>query len=213
MTRCSTLIAFGALVVFAAALPAHGDGSVLNQRVIDVLTPIDYVPSSRQLDMVFGTEALSSLTTLAHADDPLHIDPQHLGVQLRAIRALTNYCASPCVDLDPAHLAVVELIDVDDPETPEDSRYRTAQSGGDLLVLRAVIESLGVLRVQSDMQLLLPYLNHLSRDVRASTAYALKDLGNTQAIAPLRARYQQEQNPQVRIAISDALRVLQQPPP
>ncbi|MGE0546488.1 MAG: HEAT repeat domain-containing protein [Kofleriaceae bacterium] len=207
------LFSVAALAVFAAALPAHGDGSVLSRRVIDVLTPMDYVPSSGQLNLAFGDQAVAELTKIAQAVDPPTAEPQHLGVQLRAIRALTHYCASPCVDADPAHIAVVELIDIDDPESPEDARYRNAQSGGDLLVLRAVIESLGVLRVQTDMDLLTPYLNHLSRDVRAAAAYALRDLGNTQAIVPLRARYQQEQNPQVRIAISDALRVLQEPAP
>jgi len=80
-------------------------------------------------------------------------------------------------------------------------------------VLRATIEALGVLRVPDDVTLLVPQLNHPSRDIRAATARALRDLGNTQAIVPLRARYDQDQVDQVKVAISDALRVLGQPIP
>jgi HEAT repeat protein len=92
-------------------------------------------------------------------------------------------------------------------------RAKIDQNNADWLKLRmkAAIEALGVLRIPDDVSILLPQLDHPSRDIRASAAHALRDLGNTQAIPTLRARYQQEQVQQVRIAISDALRVLGQP--
>jgi HEAT repeat protein len=92
-------------------------------------------------------------------------------------------------------------------------RYHDARAGSDVLVLRAALESLGVLRVSTDVGVIAEHLQHPSRDIRATTARALRDLGNTFAIPALRARYADETSDQVRLAISDALRVLGQPVP
>ena len=82
----------------------------------------------------------------------------------------------------------------------------------DLLRVRAAIEALGVAtRIPSDVDLVVPFLDNSSRDIRAATAGALRDMCITQAIGPLRARYQHEQVAQVRLAISEALRDLGQP--
>lgn len=196
--------------VLAAALAlgvsagAYGDALVLTQPVINALTPIDSIPSSNQLNNVFNgseVEALSNLTAIALSQGMVD-----LGVQLRAIRALTHYCRTPC-ETHEAHEAIETIA--------TNPRYRDARRGSDLLVLRAAIESLGVLRIPTDVGTLTFQLDHPSRDIRAAAAHALRDLGNTQAIPALRARYQQEQvgprGEQVRIAISDALRVLGQP--
>jgi HEAT repeat protein len=188
-----------ALALFVSAA-VYGDALVLSQPVINALTPIDSLPSSDQLNGVFNDseiEALANLQMIALAQGTVD-----LGVQLRAIRALTHYCKAPCGTHE-AH-ATIETIAT----TP---RYRDARRGSDLLVLRAAIEALGVLRIPGDVTILLPQLDHPSRDIRAAAAHALRDLGNTQAIPALRARYQQEQVKQVAIAISDALRVLGQP--
>ncbi len=193
-------IGFALVFAFAMAAAAYGDALVLTQPVINALTPIDSLPSSKQLNGVFNgseAEALSNLTAIALSQGTVD-----LGVQLRAIRALTHYCQTPCGTHE-AHGTLATLA-----TTP---RYRDAARGSDLLVLRAAIESLGVLRVPGDVAILLPQLDHPSRDIRAATAHALRDLGNTQAIPALRTRYQLEQRQQVRIAISDALRVLGQP--
>jgi HEAT repeat protein len=77
-------------------------------------------------------------------------------------------------------------------------------SGSDLLVLRAAIEALGTLQVATDLTVLAPLLNHPSRDIRTTTADALRDLCNSQAIAPLRVRYSEETVAQVQLAISQA---------
>jgi HEAT repeat protein len=190
------------LVGFSFVLPARGDVMQLPLPVIDALTPIDSIPSSAQLDDVFNgsAQALASLQTIALEAAP----PDDLvGVKLRAIRALTHYCVVPCSAGDPAHATIVAVA-----TSPRPADMRT---GSDILVLRAAIESLGILRVPGDVDLLIAQLQDSSRDIRAAAARALRDLGNTQAIVPLRQRYQQESVPQVKLAISDALRVLGQP--
>lgn len=190
------------LLLIAAG--ARGDVPQLTQPIINALTPIDTVPSSAQINRVFNdnpSEALNNL--VAFANPQTSIDP---GVQLRAIRALIHYCATtPCSSSDTAHTTLLDV----------EARYRNARAGSDVLLLRAAIESLGVLRVPTDMLTLVPHLQHPSRDIRATTARALRDLGNTGAIPYLRARYNDETEKidQVRLAISDALRVLGQPVP
>ena len=82
--------------------------------------------------------------------------------------------------------------------------------GSPVLLLRAAIETLGPMGVASDVGVLVPLLDHISRDIRAATARALRDLCNTQAITPLRVRYAKEQTDQVKLAISEALRILDQ---
>lgn len=187
---------------FGLALPAQSDDALqISQPLIDALTPIDSLPSSQQINAVFGdsrVEALANLQLIAHPSGTVD-----RGVQLRAVRALVHYCeTTPCGAADPAHVTLVAIA--------TDPRYRDSRSGSDVLVFRGALEALGVLQVPSDVSILVPQLEHPSRDIRATTARALRDLGNTQAILPLRARYQQEQVAQVRLAISDALRVLGQ---
>ena len=79
------------------------------------------------------------------------------------------------------------------------------------MILRGAIEALGPLRVDTDLVLLEPFLLSLSRDIRAAAAHAMRDLCNSQAITPLRQQQEHEDTEQVRLAITDALRVLAQP--
>ena len=189
-----------ALGLMLVAAGARGDVPQLTQPIINALTPIDTLPSSQQINQVFNdnpSEALANLIELANPST--FVDR---GVQLRAVRALIHYCGtSPCTRGDAAHDTLALVV----------TRYATARAGSDALILRAAIESLGVLRVPDDMSTLKDFLIHPSRDIRATTARALRDLGNTNAIPFLRARYNDEPTDQVRLAISDALRVLGQP--
>lgn len=189
-------------IVVAVSFGARADAIQLTQPIINALTPIDSLPSNKQITDVFDGNEQAALTSLQMiALDEGGVD---FGIRLRAVRALTHYCnPTPCSAADPAHQTLATLA-----TTP---RYRDARSGSDLLVLRAAIESLGILRIPADADVLIPQLQHPSRDIRAATAHALRDLGNTQAIVPLRVRYATEQVQQVKIAISDALRVLGQP--
>ncbi len=200
----------GIACVLACAV-ALGSGSralgdtmlALSNPQFDALTPIDTVPSSQQITKAFNdnsNDALAGLRQLANPPVGTFVDR---GVQIRSVRALIHYCAaSPCTESDLAHSTLVEIASAD--------VYRLAQAGSDLLVLRAALEALGALRVPSDYVLIGKQLQHPSRDIRAAAARALRDLGNTQAIPDLRARYNVEQVEQVKTAISDALRVLGQ---
>jgi len=195
-------IAITIAVAALAALAAMASGSTqLPQQVTNTLTPIDTVPTRQQLDSAFDSPAMALQNLASIATDP---DPAaDVGIRLRAIHALAKYCSStPCADTDVAHQSLTSVIQATATET----------SGSQLLVLRAAIETLGVMRVRTDIDVLLglSLLDHPSRDIRASTAHALQDLCNTQAIAPLSARKGVEPTDQVKLAISEALRILGQ---
>ncbi|HUJ60315.1 MAG TPA: HEAT repeat domain-containing protein [Kofleriaceae bacterium] len=196
-----------ALLAIAIALTARGEadtGLPLSGLAQDALTTIDSDPTQSQLDSVFGASASSTLTEVA---DDASVD---VGIRLRAIHALVHYCdpistSNPaCNPASPAHTTLVGLI----------ASTGAASAGADLLVLRAAVETLGPLRVPADTATLIPLLDHASRDIRASTAHALRDLcdGDTTVMDALRQRYQTERVDQVRFAISEALRILGQPP-
>lgn len=170
----------------------------------EVLATIDTVPTQEQINTAYqaqGSDPMTGLTALAATGSDV-------GERLRAIHALVYYC--PRVNpTDPS---------CDPNTTPDSAPHQTllgiasanamAQSGPDLLVLRASLESLGIMRVSTDEPLLASFLNHNSRDVRAAAARALGDLCNTNAIVDLRARTQFETVDQVKLAISSALRAL-----
>jgi hypothetical protein len=195
MTRRRSIPLAAAVLAGVAALATAN--SSLPQLVSHTLTTIDTVPTKTQLDSVFPTgEALISLSSIARdggADQ---------GVRLRAIHALAKYCTIPCSTSDVAHETLSQLI-VDN---------RQQLSGYGVLLLRASIETIGSLRVASDVDVLVPLLDHPSRDIRAATARALRDLCNPQAITPLRVRFTSESTEQVKLAISEALRILGQCP-
>ena len=185
---------------FVGAFAAIASGTTMNlsSQAQNTLTTIDTVPTRQQIDSAFGNQpqvALQNLTSIASdgASD--------VGIRLRAIHALAKYCAAtPCTTNDVAHQSLADLIN--------ETRAETA--GAPLLVLRAAIETLGTMRVASDVTMLITLLDHPSRDIRASTAKALQDLCNTQASSPLRVRYARETSEQVKLAISEALRILGQ---
>jgi HEAT repeat protein len=191
-----------AIGIAAVAAIASGD-TALPDKVKNALTLIDAVPSKEQIDFAFGnspTVALATLADMALArDESANVD---IGIRLRAVHALANYCAvrTSCVTTDLAHQSLTTLI----------ADASSARSGTPVLLLRAAVETLGPMRVNSDVNLLVPLLEHPSRDIRASTARALQDLCNTQAITPLRVRYSRETTEQVTLAISEALRILGQ---
>jgi hypothetical protein len=192
-----------AILLGILAAIASGDSALpLEQKAKNTLTPIDSVPTRAQIDDAFNTSqnALQNLTTIATDDQ----DPSDTGIRLRAIHALAKYCAAtPCADTDPAHEALKTVI--------ADNQHETA--GPRVLILRAAIETTGAMRVRDDNRDILPsLLDHSSRDVRAATAKALADICGypTQTISALRFRYSHEPTEQVKLAISEALRILGQ---
>jgi hypothetical protein len=175
---------------------ASGHAVILTPQQRNTLTQLDTLPSRDQLNSVHETPQ-AAVTTLRG----VALDGADPAVQIRAIRALVQYCAAPCPADEEPHLTLVTLM--------TEPRYRDARSGSDVLVLRAAIEALGLLQVAEDIDLLIPQLTHPSRDIRAAAAHGLRDLGNPAAIDALRARLPDEiAVKQVYIAIEDALRVL-----
>jgi HEAT repeat protein len=190
-------------VILAVCVGASARGSTeLTQQVQNVLSTMDIVPTEVEIDTAFNdhAQALAGLVTIV-ADVGTDV-----GIQLRAIHALSKYCAAPqCVDSDVAHQTLVSVITANyDPNV---------STGSSVVILRAAVEAIGPQRVGTDLPLLAPMLGHTSRDIRAATAHALRDLCNTEAIAPLRIQQQNETSDQVRQAITEALRILGQPQP
>jgi len=184
----------GAAIVLAlCSLPARGElPTTLDTPVLHALTPIDVLPSKEDLFEVFPdpTTELGKIALDDSAD---------LGVQLRAIRSLSQFCNS-CGTAPPRSTLVAVINRV----SPTD------HSGPTTLRLRAGIEALGAARSGNpdDVPLLIPFLDHSSRDIRVAAARALRDICDTRAIVPLRARYQQETVAQVKLVLSAALRDL-----
>jgi hypothetical protein len=181
------------------ALPAQGGNTTLSPGVINALTPIDTLPSKSSLNTVFQTQekALDNLQTIA-LDSAVD-----LGIELRAIRSLPAYCPPApqvCGPGSVAHDTLIALID----------RYSSPPTAQDQLRLRAAIEALGAAHsgLSGDVDKLLPLLSSGSRDVRNTVVRALCNIGNSQALAALDQRYQQEATAQVRLAISAAVKNL-----
>lgn len=193
------------VIALALAGAAVAAGTALTQQAQNELTAIDTVAGSDQLNTAFGGAAMPSLASIAQ--DPT-VDP---GIRLRAIHAMTYFCplrdpgtgqvVPDCQPGDAAYDALRENI----------AAEASARSGVDLLVLRASIASYGTIGSHvnaTEFLTIESFLSHSSRDIRATTARALADLGDCQAVPALRVRYEQESTDQVRLAISDALRAL-----
>ena len=187
------LVLVGAAVIALASVPLRPD-------VENTLTAIDQVPTKEQINNAIAPDdPLTKLTEIATDTDPT---PDAVSIRLRAIHALAKYCnPTPCVANDPAHQTITAVLNM------------TRGLGGvgtDVLILRASIETLGAMKVASDVGALQDLLNHASRDIRAATARSLRDLCNNQAVIPLTQRLSVEKVPQVKLAISEALRILSQ---
>lgn len=196
----------GVVGIAVCAAVASGDVTMITLTQQFALTTIDSVPSKTQLQGATIVVPDDLITIAANVDQKYTT-----AVRLRAIHGLAVYCTTPgvsCPGGSPAHDTLAALV----------TTNAGAQSGADLLVLRAAIESLGPLDVPDDLDhqpgpQLVTLLNHSSRDIRAATARALGQLCNTAAINPLRVRYQNESTDEVKLAISAALRILNQGPP
>jgi hypothetical protein len=188
------------LVLVGAAAIASGT-VMLPPPQQNALSSIDQVPTKPQLDSVFGThnDALQGLASIAIDGSDMSGDA--VAIRLRAIHALAKYCSTtPCTTNELAHQSVASVI----------AATRMATSGSDALILRAGIETIGLMKVAGDVSILVPLLEHPSRDIRAATARALRDLCNPVAKNSLSNRYNSEMTLQVRLAISEALRILEQ---
>lgn len=184
-------------LIALCALPARGAEDQLTPTVKHALTPIDANPTKEELVRIFPQDAVIQLAQIAR--DP-SVD---FGVRLRAIRSLPHFCpVTSCVNSLPHDTVVALIAGV----APGD------HSGPTILLLRAAIETLGVTRSgdPNDVTRLVPFLDNASRDIRAATARALRDLCDPQAMPALRTRQLVETVPQVNEALDDAVRDLGQ---
>jgi hypothetical protein len=193
------------LALFAGSIAAGS--TELPQKVQDVLTLIDTVPSQLELDSAFcptpcSDHVPSMLGLEAIASDSGATDSASRNARLHAISALSLYCIG-CEPITPEYQAHQTLSAIIQNTTG-------ASTGFDAVVLRAAIEAIGPQRIAGDLSLLLPQLQNPSRDIRAAVAHSLRDLCNTNAIVPLRQQQQAETSEQVKQAITEALRVLGQ---
>jgi hypothetical protein len=165
------------LVVLAAllcAVPAAGGDIEPTPAQVDALTVVDAPPTRAMIDLAFSlgpgpTPGLDG--ALALAGDPT----QDLGLQIRALRALPQYCLPTGCAGTAVHDALAAIVD----------RYRaqlaaSALSPQDMLRLRAAMEALGATRsgLQGDVDLLTApaLLHHPSRDVQVTAVHALRNL-------------------------------------
>jgi hypothetical protein len=191
--------------VLLCALPADGGNAMLSASMVNVLTPIDAIPSQAALYKAFGpSPLLAGNPLLAIAQD----DTIDLAIALHAIRALPAYCSSAqtCGSDDPDDLVHKTLLS-------RIARYQASpQTSEDLLRLRAAVEALGATRSGriEDVDALLPLLGNASRDVRATVVRALGSICNTTATNQLNVHLLGEQTLQVKLAITAALQDLSQ---
>jgi hypothetical protein len=173
-------------LIFAAllgAVPASGGGVTPTPAQVDALTAIDTPPTRAVVDLAFasdpgpspGLEALQAL-----AVDPM----QDLGLQIRAIRALPQYCPpAGCPAGTAAHDALAMIID--DYQTPLTTAALAPQ---DVLRLRVAIEALGAtrsgLQVDVDRLTATALLQYPSRDVQVTAVQALHSLCSPDLCSP-----------------------------
>jgi len=187
-------------IVILVALGASAGSMDLNQQQQETLTSIDTAWSKTQLESLPPPYTVSQ-TDLEQLAGSGSASP---ALRLRAIHALSTYCSVPspgtCPDFDPAHQTLAALI----------AANGSAHSGADLLILRGAIEAIGPMRGSNDAAVLIPLLDHPSRDIRATTALALGAVcdSSSTTIAALHQRYSNESTDQVKLAISAALRML-----
>jgi hypothetical protein len=194
-------------VLSVGVLPAHSaDPPPLMPDELHTLTLIDQLPTRGQI-LAYNSDPVPRLVELALTKN-VTID---FGVRLRATRALPQFCATSVPDcqadtdanMSPIRATIREVIT---------SNAVLPSTGQMLLQLRAGIEALGAIHSgkQSDVDLLVPFLDNPSRDIRFATARALRELCIPSAETPLRNRYEDEPVSQVRLAISAALGDLEQ---
>lgn len=190
MTISKRLERFGIaalLVLTAAGATALATTPTTGDPVQELLSGVDFVPGRDGLDAAAGGQAEADLLDLARAESDGH-DP---GIRLRAIRALALYPGS-----DAATALEQVIADNADGE------------GLSTLYTRAALMALAEVDGSAAVGTIAAQLDHPVLDVRATAARALAATDAATAVAPLRERLGEEKSPQVRLAISSAIRQL-----
>ena len=188
----ATVLLCGVLGLWIAA--ARGGGPVvtpIDRTVSDLLSGVDYVPGRAELDGALGADAEARLIAIAHGADPGLASP---GQRIRAYRALSLYPTSSTRDALGQALA----------------SYGGIRAGVATLYVRAAMASLVEVAGPDAIGPIMPLLQHPSLDVRADAARALGLSRSPLAIDPLSRQQLVEASPQVQLAITEALRILQE---
>lgn len=183
------------LLAALCALPAHSEPVTVTTAVLHAMTPIGSTPTKKEIIAIFPeADPVAELVKLAQGTT---VD---FGVRLRAIRALPEFCLPNCLGT-PAYQALLQL---------RASIVPNPQQGTSILLLRATIEAIGLAKSgdPDDVARLVVHLSNTNRDIRTTTAYALRDLCQPSAIAHLRMQSNVETVMQVKIAITTAVRDL-----
>lgn len=173
------------LLVFAAllcAVPASGGGVDPTPAQVDALTAIETPPTRAVIDLAFASgpgpsPGLDALLALAKGPT------QDLGLQIRAIRALPQYCPPAGCAGTAAHDALAMIVG------NYQMQLATATlAPPDVLRLRTAMEALGATQsgLQADVDLLTApvLLHHPSRDVQVTAVHALRNLCSPDLCSP-----------------------------
>jgi len=166
-------------------------------EVVELLSGISFTPSKSNIDLVLGSAAIEDLIEIAEDSS----EEADIGLRIRAYRALGVY-----QDSDNKDLAIGSLREV----LSVQSFTLSVNSGEELLYLRASMLSLAQLAQEDAVADLVALLGHSSRDIRSACAQALAITGSASAIQALRNQALVEEKTQVKLAIEDALFVLEQ---
>ncbi|HKE13562.1 MAG TPA: HEAT repeat domain-containing protein [Kofleriaceae bacterium] len=171
-----------------AALPPTP--ALPDEPLSELLSGIEFVPDRSAFDGLMGDEAPDQLVAIAVGDDAELADA---GLRIRAYRALALY---PSAENEETLRAAV-------------AEHGAVARGVDTLYVRAAMDALARVAPDDAVDAIAPMLAHPSQDVRAGAARALGATGRAAAEPVLRARLAEETVEQVRVAIADALRLLE----
>ena len=192
VAAATALLVAGGLGLWIAAARGGGPSITPAQRTVgELLSGVDYVPGRAELDEVLGADAPARLIAIAHGADPALSGP---GQRIRAYRALSLYPGDSTRDALGQTLA----------------SYGGIRAGVATLYLRAAMASLVAVAGPDSIDPIIPLLQHPSLDVRADAARALGLSRSPLAIEVLHRQRLVEASPQVQLAISEALRTLQE---
>jgi hypothetical protein len=185
------------LLLALCALPAHGHESALPTEILYALTPIDRSPTREDL-AILGAPPAALAALRDYATEQTVGGETDFGAQLRAIRAIPQYCPEEASQCRSELTTVLDDIAGDTEET----------EGQKLLRKRAAIEALGVARSgqPEDLTVLTGFLADPSRDIRLAAVRAFRDLCDPAALSILAQRSDPVE--QVRVAILEAVEVL-----
>lgn len=189
MRRSSQLTA----LAIACALAGAGVALAIqpSDEVVELLSGTANSPTKGRIELVMGDTAVDDLIAIAN-DTGADSDP---GLRIRAISALRHF--GQTADSEVARLALVAAVDLH--KAPTDA------SGTQLLYLRASMLSLAEVGGELSVPNIVDLLDHPSRDIRAACAQGLGITGSSTAVQALRDRALIEPEPQVQLAIADAL--------